>query len=371
MMRDMRVPSALLVLSITALVAAGCGGDAGGSADGEMTAVATTTQLGDLVRQVGGDRVAVEQILGPNADPHDYEPRPSDAQALGEAGVVFKSGGDLDVWLDELVESAGGDAEVVEALDAVNTIEGSTDEHSEDDHSAEGATEEEHSEEEEAYGAEGASEDEHAGEEGEHAGEEEEHAGEEHAEEVGAEDPHWWQDPRNAAQAVESIRDALIEADPDGRETYESSASDYLAELQRLDTEVADCIDQIPEDQRKLVTTHDAMGYYADRYGLEVVGAVIPSLSTQAQPSARDTADLVDQIERLGVEAVFPESSLSPDVERAIAQEAGAEVGGALWADTLGPEGSSGATYVGSIESNTETIVAGLTGGVGTCSLTS
>lgn len=341
----MRFLSALLVLSLTVLVAAGCGGggDGGASGDGEMTAVATTTQLGDLVRQVGGDRVAVEQILEPNADPHDYEPRPSDAQALGEAGVVFKSGGDLDVWLDELVESAGGDAEVVEALEVVNTIEGSGDEHAEE-------------------------EQEHAGEEeGEHAGESEG----EHAEEAGAEDPHWWQDPRNAAQAVESIRDALIEADPDGREIYESNATDYLAELQRLDTDVADCIDQIPEDQRKLVTTHDAMGYYADRYGLEIVGAVIPSLSTQAQPSARDTADLVDQIERLGVEAIFPESSLSPDIERAIAQEAGAEVGGALWADTLGPEGSSGATYVGSIESNTQTIVEGLTGGAGSCSLTS
>jgi ABC-type Zn uptake system ZnuABC Zn-binding protein ZnuA len=318
-------PWALSSLLIAAL-AAGCGSDSmsGGTADAELTAVATTTQLGDMVSEVGGERVAVEQILEPNADPHDYEPRPSDAQALADAGVVFKSGGDLDEWLDELVESAGGEAEVVEALEAVRTIEG----------------------------------------EG-HGHEAEEHAGEDHADE---DDPHWWQDPRNAARVVEAIRDTLVEADPEGREAYESNASGYIDRLDRLDRAVASCIEQIPPGQRQLVTTHDALGYYADRYGLEVVGAVIPSLSTQAQPSAGDTADLVDQIERLDVEAIFPESSLSPDVERAIAREAGAEVGGALWADTLGPEDSSGATYVESIEANTATIVEGLSGGEASCS---
>lgn len=341
-MRDMRSRLIVLAVLLIALFAAACGSDSeGGSSDSEMTAVATTTQLGDLVRQVGGDRVAVEQILEPNADPHDYEPRPSDARSLGEAGVVFKSGGDLDVWLDELLESAGGEAEVVTALDTVETIEG------------------------EGNGHEGEEEGHSEGEEGHAEGQEE------HAEEASEEDPHWWQDPHNVEAAVEAIRDALIEADPDGRETYESNASDYLAELEALDSSVADCIDEIPADQRKLVTTHDAMGYYADRYGLEVVGAVIPSLSTQAQPSAGDTADLVAQIERLGVPAIFPESSLGPDVERAIADEAGAEVGGALWADTLGPEGSSGETYVESIEFNTAMIVEGLTGGEGSCSLSS
>src|SRR5680860_1501396 len=211
-----------LPLVLLCALLAGCGSDSGaaGSGDAELTAVATTTQLGDMVGEVGGDRVAVEQILEPNADPHDYEPRPSDAQALAEAGVVFKSGGDLDEWLDELVESAGGDAEVVEGLDAARAIEG---------------------------------------------------------------DPHWWQDPRNAARVVEAIRDALIEADPDGRAAYERNAAAYLDRLDRLD--------------------------------------------------------------------------------RAVARGAGAEVGGALWADTLGRPDSDGATYVESIESNTATIVEGLTGG--------
>lgn len=295
----------LLALSCVVLAAAGCGGEpGGGAAGGRLTAVATTTQLGDMAGEVGGERVAVEQILEPNADPHDYEPRPSDAEALREAAVVFKSGGDLDASFDELIASAAGDAEVIEASDAVRTL---------------------------------------------------------------GDDPHWWQDPRNAVQAVETIRDALIEADPDGRATYESNAAAYLDRLERLDRSVADCIERIPEDQRKLVTTHDALGYYADRYGLEVVGALIPSLSTQAQPSARETEDLIDQIERLDVKAIFAESSVNPKLEQAVARETGAEVGGALWADTLGPAGSSGATYVGSIESNTTTIVEGLTGGRASC----
>ncbi len=130
---------------------------------------------------------------------------------------------------------------------------------------------------------------------------------------------------------------------------------------------MARCIESVPASQRRLVTTHDALGYYADRYGIEVVGALIPSLSTEAQPSAGDTAELVEQIRDEGVNAVFPESSLSPKLERAVSREAGAEVGARLWADTLGPKGSDGATYIGSVASNTEALVAGFSGGRRSC----
>jgi len=182
------------------------------------------------------------------------------------------------------------------------------------------------------------------------------------------EDPHWWQDPRHAILAVAAIRDALIDVDPDGRTGYERRAAAYTAKLRRLDAEVARCIDRIPADKRKLVTTHDALGYFANRYGIQVIGAVIPSLSTQAQPSAKDVGDLVDQIEREGVEAIFPEASLSRRLEEAISRESGAEVGGQLWADALGPEGSTGATYVGSIPANAATLAEGMSGGSVTCS---
>lgn len=310
-----------VLLSLAAALAAGCGSgeNEGGSAEPELSVTATTTHLGDFVRQVGGDRVDVQQILGPNADPHGYDPRPSDVQALAHADLVLQSGGDLDEFLGDLIENSGSEAPIVEAIDSVETIEGGGDGHEE---------------------------------EGEHAEEE---------------DPHWWQDPRNVVRVVTATRDALIEADPDGRQTYERNAAAYIDELRRLDSAVARCIERIPAGDRNLVTTHDALGYYADRYGLKVIGALIPSLSTQAQPSSGDTQDLVEQIERLEVKAIFPESALNPKLEDAVARETGAEVGEALWADTLGPEGSSGATYVESIEANTVAIVEGLTGGEVSC----
>ena len=168
-------------------------------------------------------------------------------------------------------------------------------------------------------------------------------------------------------QLVAAIRDALIDADPAGRAGYERRAAAYTARLRRLDADVARCIDRVPQAKRKLVTTHDALGYFAARYGIEVIGAVISSLSTQAQPSAKDLDELVGQIEHEGVEAIFPEASLSRRLEQAISRESGAEVGGQLWADTLGPAGSTGATYVGAIRANAAALAEGMSGGAVTC----
>jgi len=282
---------------------AGCGEDEAGG-DGAISVVATTTQLGDFARQVGGTRADVHQILPPNADPHDYEPRPSDARALEGADVVLRSGGDLDEWLSELIDNSGTDAARVDVSRSVD---------------------------------------------------------------LRKDDPHWWQDPRNAVRAVGAIERALAKADPAGRARYERNAGAYRARLRRLDASVARCIDELPRDARKLVTTHDALGYYAARYGLELIGAVIPSLSSQAQPSSKGIGELVDLIREENVKAIFPESSLSSKLEDAVSRESGASVGGELWADTLGPEGSSGATYVESIASNTERIVRGLSGGELSC----
>jgi ABC-type Zn uptake system ZnuABC Zn-binding protein ZnuA len=322
----MRTARTILAGAALVLAASGCGADDSSSGDASVTAVATTTQVADLVRAVGGNRVGVEQILKPNSDPHGYEPRPSDVKALASADAIFQSGGELDEWLGDVIESSGNDAPAVELIQAVDRIEGGPHEH--------------------ADGSEHAEEDAHHGENA---------------------DPHWWQDPRNAIAAVAAIRDALIAADPDGRAVYEANARAYTERLRRLDRNVAACIDEIPPAQRKLVTTHDALGYYADRYDIEVVGALIPSLSTAAQPSAGDTQKLVDQIEREKVAAIFPESSIDPKLERAVSREAGATVGRALWADTLGPADSDGATYIESIQSNTAALVDGLTGGAKQC----
>lgn len=308
-------------LALLVPILAACGESSGrGGDDASVRVVATTTQLGDLARAVGGERAAVKQILPRNADPHGYEPRPSDIRALEGADVVLRSGGDLDEFLSDLIESAGATGDTVNILSSVRTLSGEHEE--EHDRRSEGSTEK---------------------------------------------DPHWWQDPRNAETAVKAIRDALAEADPDGRAIYVRTTEAYLAKVRRLDMAVARCIGKLPRSARKLVTTHDALGYYADRYGLEVIGAVIPSLSTRAQPSSKDITKLVDLIRDEKVKAIFPESSINPKLERAISRESGATVGGALWADTLGPEGSGGETYLDSIASNTEAIVEGLSGGRMSC----
>jgi ABC-type Zn uptake system ZnuABC Zn-binding protein ZnuA len=308
-MHARRAPNALIALAIVAAgIVAGCGGSSS-PGNAKLTAVATTTQVADLVRNVGGRRVGVDQILQPNSDPHEYEPRPSDAKAVATAALVVRSGGDVDDWLGGVIDNAGGDAPVLTLIDRVRTREGRGD----------------------------------------------------------RVDPHWWQDPRNAELAVRSIRDALAEVDPAGAAGYRRNAARYLSRLRRLDQQTAACIERIPAARRKLVTTHDALGYYAGRYGLEVIGAVIPSLSTQAQPSAKDVQALVDQIERTQVSAIYPESSINPKLERAVARESGANIGQPLWADTLGPQGSSGATYVDSIAANTAALVDGLSGGAQTC----
>jgi ABC-type Zn uptake system ZnuABC Zn-binding protein ZnuA len=168
-------------------------------------------------------------------------------------------------------------------------------------------------------------------------------------------DPHWWQDPARAARAVEAIGRAIPGAD----------AAPYLARLRALDAAVARCIDAVPAGQRRLVTSHDALGYYARRYGIDVVGTVIPALSTSAQPSAGDVTALVDTIRAAGVTTIFAESSVNPKVEQAIAREAGARVGPQLWADSLAPDG----TYIDSIADNTRALVEGFTGRPAECDL--
>ncbi|MEX2196814.1 MAG: metal ABC transporter substrate-binding protein [Thermoleophilaceae bacterium] len=298
----------LLTAAVLALGAAGCGSDDDGASDagGGLRAVATTTHAADLLANLGGERVDVHTLLTPTSDPHEYEPRPSDARAVAEAALVVRSGGDLDEWLGDVVENAGGDAEVLTLMNRVRTR---------------------------------------------------------------GDDPHWWQDPRNAVLAVEAIGAALAEADPEGAAEYRRSVAAYARRIESLDADIAACMAAIPGGRRKLVTTHDSYGYFAARYDIEVVGAVIPSLSSQARPSAGDTAALVRQIREEDVAVIFPESALDPRLERAVADEAGAEVGESLYADSLGPEGSEGDTYLGALAHDAKALARGFTGGARGCDL--
>jgi zinc/manganese transport system substrate-binding protein len=175
-------------------------------------------------------------------------------------------------------------------------------------------------------------------------------------------DPHWWHDPRNARAAVLAIRDAFARADPAGREAFAANAAAYVARLDALDRGIARCMARVPAAQRKLVTDHDAFGYFAHRYGITVVGAVIPSQTTLAQPSAGDVARLVRLIRREHVRAVFPETSVNARLAEAVARQTGASSDHVLYGDTLGPGGSAGATYLGMERANADAMVRGFTG---------
>lgn len=312
-----------------ALGAAGCGDDGGGagpSGGAAIKVVATTTQMADLARNVGGDRVDVVQLLQPNSDPHDYEPRPRDLRDATGAKLLVVSGDGLDDWAGDLAKQTGlGDAVVHAGAGRPVIREGGADAHADED---------------------------------EHAGEDEEH---------GDVDPHWWQDPRNVVHATDVLARAFAKADPDGAVAYDDAARAYAAKVRALDRDIAACLRRVPAAQRKLVSDHDAFGHFTARYDIAFVGAVIPSTTTQAQPSAGELAALARTVEREGVRAIFPESSLNPKLAEAIAQRTGAEVGGTLYADTLGPRDSAGATYLGSMRSNADALARGFTGGKVRC----
>jgi ABC-type Zn uptake system ZnuABC Zn-binding protein ZnuA/ABC-type Mn2+/Zn2+ transport system permease subunit len=301
---------AAVALAVLAIAAAGCAGGTGVK-PGQIEVVATTTQIGDFVREVGGGAVAVDQILQPNTDPHAYEPRPSDVVATAAAKLVFVNGDKLDGWMDQVVDDSGSSARVVDLGAGVpDRLPGTS------------------------SGAE-----------------------------ASRYDPHWWHDPRNAEAAVREIARRLEQAEPARRRELERNARAYLARLRALDAGIARCVGSVPRARRKLVTDHDAFGYFAKRYGIDVVGAVIPSQTTEGQPSARDLRALVDLIEREHVAAVFPESSLSSKVAAQIASQTGASADHTLYGDTLGPAGSPAATYVGMERANADAMVRGFTGG--------
>jgi len=182
-------------------------------------------------------------------------------------------------------------------------------------------------------------------------------------------DPHWWHDPRNAQAAVQAIRDALVRADPGAKGQFDGNASAYLARLRTLDAGIAKCFGQVPAAQRKLVTSHDAFNYFAKRYDIDVVGAVIPSQTTQAQPSAGALAKLVKLVRDEHVKAIFPESSINPKLADSLAKETGARADYTLYGDTLGPAGSPGDTYLRMEQANANAMLEGFTGGKDHCTI--
>ncbi|MEV4706381.1 metal ABC transporter substrate-binding protein [Actinoplanes sp. NPDC049316] len=305
----------LIAATVAAALAllGGCdsGGDAaagaGTTSGARLAVVATTPEVADFVRAVGGADVAVTQIIKPNVDPHDYEPTPADLRAIGAAKVIVKNGVGLEEWLDRTIEAAGFGGTVVDSSQGVRLRQGEGDDR----------------------------------------------------------DPHIWHDPRNAKMMVATIEKGLAAAGPAHADAFAKNLAGYSARLDKLDADAEAAFARIPAAQRKLVTNHDAFGYYADRYELEFVGSVIPSLDTSAELSARQLDDLVTKIKATGTKAIFAESSLPPKSAEAIARQAGVKVVAgedALYGDSLGEPGTPEGTYLGAERHNTEVIVAALGG---------
>jgi ABC-type Zn uptake system ZnuABC Zn-binding protein ZnuA len=320
-------------LGLAAALVAGCGGtgnEGGANAgSGEKVQVAATLPfVGDMVREVGGDRVEVSTIIRPGDEVHTFQPSPSDAQKMSEAQLVFENGLGLEQWLEDLVESAGnGDATVVELSEGLDPIEGGEtgQEHGDHEEGAEGAHNDEHTDEgnshEEGAHVEQSGEKSH---EGETHGEEgsEEHAGEGHEHAAG--NPHFWLSVPNAQHYVENVRDALVETDPERAEEYEDNAENYLEELEELDGYVREQVEAIPEENRKLVTFHDGFPYFAQEYGFELVGVILQNPNAEA--SSREVAELTREVREEDVPAVFTEPQFNSGLADTIAQEAGVEV---------------------------------------------
>jgi len=286
-----------------------------------LPVVATFSILGDFVQRVGGDRIALRTLVGPGGDAHTFEPTPADGAALTDATVIFENGLGFETWLDDLYAAAGSDAARVVVTEAITPLT-MAEEHADGDEPA-------------ATPAGG------------------------HAE--GEIDPHAWQDVANAILMVEAVRDGLTAADPDGADAYAANAEAYVAELRALDAELVAQVETLPPADRKLVTSHDALGYFAARYGFEIVGTALGSVSTEAaDPSAGEIAALVEEIRAAGVPAVFAENIHNPELMERIAAEAGVELAPTLYTDALGEPGSDGATYLGMMAYNTRTIVDAL-----------
>jgi zinc/manganese transport system substrate-binding protein/manganese/iron transport system substrate-binding protein len=300
---------ALVAACLAALLASGCAGPGGagngdGADGGELRVVATTTQVADLAANVGGDRVRVTSLLRPGVDAHDYEPSPADIDALAHADLVLQNGVGLEEWLGDIIESSGFDGPVVDTSQGVRLRQVD-----------------------------------------------------------GEPDPHIWQNPGNAQVMAANIERGLAAADRAGAAAYQAGLAAYTKELRALDDEVEGQVGSLAN--RKVVTNHDAFGYYLDRYGLELVGSVIPSFDSSAELSGRDIRDLVAKIEATRVKAVFSETSLPPRAAETIGREAGVRVvvgEDALYGDALGPPGSDGDTYLKMIRHNTATIVSNLSG---------
>jgi len=314
----------LAFLGLATAVGSGCSAKPSGGGGGRFTdpdklrVVATYSILGDLVRNVAGSKAEVVTLVGPDSDAHTFDPSPQDGMTVAEAQVIFENGAGFESWLDKLYQSSGSQATRVVVTTGLELREGQC----------------------------------------HHTKAEREKLGAAHKHE---EDPHVWHDVRNAIHMVEIIRDSLCKIDPGHADTYRANAAAYLARLEALHGWVEKEVEAIPPDRRKLVTTHDTFGYFADRYGFTVVAAALPSVTTEAaDPSAAEFAQLIQKVKAAKVPAIFTENVHNPKLTERLAAEAEVKLAAPLYTDALGKPGSTGDTYEKMIRHNVTTIVDAL-----------
>src|SRR5262245_14713378 len=290
----------LAALGIAALLA----GPA--AAQDKVRVVATFSILADLARNVGGDAVEVTSLVAPNGDAHAYAPSPADARRLADAKLILVNGLGFEGWIDRLVKASGSKAPVITATKGIKPRQMSdADGH---DH--------------------------------------------------GKTDPHAWQSVANAKIYVANIRDALVKADPARAASYEANASAYLARLDALEADIKKSIATIPPERRKIITTHDAFGYFAAAYGLQMIAPL--GVSTEAEVSARDVAKIIRQIKTQKIPAVFLENVADPRLMQRIAEESGAKIGGKLYSDALSDANGPASAYIDMMRSNLREFSAAL-----------
>ena len=278
---------------------------AGAAAQEKLKVVATFSILADFVKNVGGDRVAVSALVGPNSDAHVYQPSPGDAKTLADAKVVIANGLGFEGWINRLVKASGTRAPMIVATKGIKPRKAV------DDHGH------------------------------------------------GDADPHAWQSAANAKLYVANIRDALAAADPAARDIYQANAAAYSAKLDALDAEVRAAIDKIPADRRRIITTHDAFGYFAAAYGVTFIAP--QGVSTEAEVSAKDVARIITQIRKQKIPAVFLENVTDKRLLERIGAESGARIGGTLYSDALTDEKGAAPTYLDMMRHNVKQLAAALT----------
>ena len=300
--------------------------------------LATTNIVFDVVSNIGQDEIELIRLLPIGADPHSYEPTPQDLRSVSDAHAVFANGLGLEEFLVEMLQSAGGDVPLISASSGVTARAFHSGRFHNQQPGAEEAVKEDESVRHKVDSL---------------AGEKDEHH------HLNSADPHVWMDPNNVIIWTRNIERILSDLDPANAEAYAANAQAYRAQLNELDAWVREQLSQIPDANRELVTDHSSLGYFADAYGFRQVGAVIESFSTVAEPSAQELAALEDAIQQYDVPAIFVGITVNPKLAEQIARDTGIKIL-SIYTGSLGQPGSEADTYIGFIQSNVKTIVAGL-----------